>query len=227
MTAASSVSLLMRLALTAVALSAASCASLDSRFAIEISPSLPTERQTVSIVGALKDGRLDEDYWHTLQPALRPLGDGCDALFGERLQTRDPELYERVDQKSREDGVGDDLLRSLEPRALGQLVMVAYSAGKIPPKRAPRGQSGQRQRYSSLAGQHSGRGYHEMIARKNSLADDDPGLDLSLFFYSLATHATAAQISLHYTGQDPEEARRLLGDKLRAFFSDFRCVGWR
>jgi hypothetical protein len=66
-----------------------------------------------------------------------------------------------------------------------------------------------------------------MIARKNSLADDDPGLDLSLFFYSLATHASVAQISLHYTGQDPEEAKRLLGDKLRAFFSDFRCVGWR
>jgi hypothetical protein len=218
----------MRLALSAVALSAASCASLDSRFTIEISPLLPTERQTVSIVGALKDGRLDEDYWHTLQPALRPLGDGCDALFGDRLQTRDPELYERVDQKSREDGVGDDLFRALEPRAQGQLIMVAYSAGKIPPKRAPQGQAAKRQRYSSLAGQHSGRGYHEMIARKQrGLADDDPGLDLSLFFYSLATHANVAQISLHYTGQDAEEAKRLLGNKLRAFFSDFRCVGWR
>jgi hypothetical protein len=227
MTALSSIFSTMRLAWAATALLTASCASFDSRFTIEVSPALPPTRQTVSIVGALKNGRLDEDYWHTLQPALRPLGDGCDSLFGERLQARAPELYESVDAKSRDNGVDDELLHTLEPHALGQLVMVAYSAGQLPSRRTQRGPSAKQQRYPSLAGQHSGRGYHEMIAKKNARADDDPGLDLSLYFYSLAAHANVAQVSLHYTGQSVDEANRLLGDKLRALFSDFRCVGWR
>ena len=216
----------MRWLPVATTLLAASC-SLDSRFVVEISPSLPPTRQTVSIVGALKNGRLDDDYWRALQPSLRPLGDGCAPLFADALQTRDPDLYERVDQKSREDGVGDELLKSLEPHAQGDLMMVVYSAGQLPSKLAPRVKQ-PKQRYSSLAGQHSGRGYHEMIAKKRvSNDDDDPGLDLSLYFYSLTAHASVAQIGLHYTGQSVDEANRLLGDKLRGLFGDFRCVGWR
>lgn len=217
----------MRVSLAAMAMLAASCASFDSRFLVEISPSLPPTRQTVSIVGALKNGRLDDDYWRTLQPSLKPLGDGCQPLFVDALQTRDAALYDCLDQQSREDGVGDELLRSLEPRAEGGLIMVVYSAGQLPNKHAPRVKQ-PKQRYSSLAGQHSGRGYHEMIAKKRvSDGDDDPGLDLSLYFYSLTAHASVAQIGLHYTGQSVDEANQLLGDKLRSLFADFRCVGWR
>ncbi|HEX4460799.1 MAG TPA: hypothetical protein VIA18_22625 [Polyangia bacterium] len=217
----------MRLPWLAIPLVAVSCASFDSRFVVEISPSLPVARQTVSIVGALKNGRLDDDYWRALQPSLRPLGDGCQPLFVDALQTRDPDFYDRLDQKSREDGVGDDLLKTLEPRAQGDLIMVVYSAGQPPPKHDPRAKQ-PKQRYSSLAGQHSGRGYHELIAKKRPRDyDDDPGLDLSLYFWSRAQHASVAQISLHYTGQSVDEAQQLLGDKLRALFSDFRCAGWR
>lgn len=219
--------LFMRWPLLAMVLQVASCASLDSRFVVEISPSLPVKRQTVAIVGALKNGRLNDDYWRTLQPSLRPLGDGCEPLFVDALQTRDPDFYDRLDQNSREDGVGDDLLRSLEPRAQGDLIMVVYSAGQLPNRHDARAKQ-PKQRYSSLAGQHSGRGYHEMIAKKREgNGDDDPGLDLSLYFWSLATHASVATIALHYTGQSVDEAQQLLGDKLRALFPDFRCAGWR
>jgi hypothetical protein len=224
-----SMAMTIRTILAATALFAASCASFDSRFVIEVSPQLPLTSQTVSVLGALKDGRLDADYWRSVQPELgKTLGaGGCALLFDEALLARDEPLYNRIDQQSREDGVGDELLRSVEPHAQGQLVMVAYAAGKLPDPHAKRPSSQKQQRYSSLAGRHSGRGWHPLEANKRNAAAEDDGLDLSLYFYSVAAHASVAQISLHYTGQSVDEATRLLGDKLRATFPDFHCVGWR
>ena len=81
----------------------------------------------VSVFGVFRDGRMSVDSYGPiatpLSTALGALVDRCEPAFSERLQHENEELYASLDDDTRNNGITEQLLARLAPRAQGDLIL--------------------------------------------------------------------------------------------------------
>ena len=123
---------LPRFLVLAPALSCALCAcsgdaQLSSRFASDFAHA----PHTLAVLGVYKDGRMSSEAWEAVGPGLsRPFGATCDTGFAQ-LEAKNQPLSGAIDDYTRANGVGDDLLEQLAPAAQGDLILVVTVAGHV------------------------------------------------------------------------------------------------
>jgi hypothetical protein len=224
---------LPRLCLVLVAAAAISCgdeASVNVKYAQGFTP----HPATVSVLGIFRDGRMSVDAWGPLGPVLTTaLGApvSCDPAFGEPLLRKDADLYALIDDDTRQNGITEDLLTKLAPRAEGDLILTVTvhgsvanpnarpndtsqpSPGNAPP--VPRG---------GLGGPGKGnRGQHHEGAPRMAA---QKALELSASLYSIRLQKPVARLSMSYTGTSIEEAVRRFGTEVGTMMPGSTCRGW-
>src|ERR1700733_13741034 len=105
-----------------LALGTASCAD-DATVNVKYAHGYQPGPASVSVFGVFRDGRMSVDTWSALatpvSTALGALVDRCEPAYGERLQHENEELFSSLDDDTRNNGITEDMLAKLAPRAQG------------------------------------------------------------------------------------------------------------
>lgn len=199
------------------------CAASDAEFRVTRSPRFTPSG--VSVFGVFKSGRLRAEYWDEIGDAISPVlnAHSCESVFGERLESADPALFEKLDEDSKEGGITPELLERIAPRAMGGLILAMRVTGRLREEEhaqralalANRPPAGARSRPTPVAGKHA----------PDPVEDETFTLTLSLF--SLEAHDFVAEVSLRYTGQSVEQALSRFAERVRAELPDLTCMGWK
>jgi hypothetical protein len=202
----------------------------DAHFDVKTEPGL--QKQTVSVLGVFKEGRLSPEAWDDIGTKISPVfGKGqCPIGYDTKLVTDKPNLAEAVDDYTRANGVTDDLLDQLAPAAGGDSVLVITVAGR-PLKHKndtntqmapPTGM--QSQRNGQMRG---GRGGGALPPPSmGRMAVDTNAYEMSASLFSLRDHHSVALVSMGYGGESADEALAKFVEKLQKTFTGFPCVGW-
>jgi hypothetical protein len=197
------------------ALGAASCAD-GVQLRVQTSPEFAGGNATVSMLGVFHDGRMNVDSW---QKASSPVssalgGSDCAALFTDALQQGDPTLYSEIDTSTQSDGITDDLLAKLAPRAGGDLIVTVSIHGKT---RAATRQ--EMSRIPRAAVQQPGQAQPVRLVKQL--------LELSASVYSIKQGRSVARMSVVYPSTTFDHAIRRFSTELAAFMPGATCRPWR
>jgi hypothetical protein len=183
----------------------------------------------VSILGVFRDGRLSPETWLILgAPISAPLGGAplCDVGFGEKLQGVNPELYGRIDENVRSNGITDELLAQLAPKTDGELLVTVSVLGRVELARlaaeAPEAPSGVGARNAPVGGGHTRGRTRGGSGHKVAFS----GLELSASMFSVKLHRSVGRLSMRYSGTNLEEALRLFAVRLGAELPGATCRPW-
>jgi hypothetical protein len=212
-----------------LALAAASCAD-DASVSVKYAQGYTPARASVSVLGVFRDGRMSMDAWTPMGPLVSSaLGAGtaevCEPAYGERLQHQNEELFSSIDAEVRNDGITEDLLVKLAPRAQGDLILTITMHGAIAATEEKRPASGGRAPPPPMGGR--GRG-----ARGGNIREAPPRwtsgrpLELSASLFSVSKRQQVARLSLTYTGTSVEEATRRFATEVGAMIPGGSCKGW-
>jgi hypothetical protein len=193
------------------------CAYPDAQIHVEAPPGFERERQTISVFGVFRDGRVRPEAWDELAPQLGL--SACTAVFGERLRAEDPELFARSDETTKEEGISSAVMAGVAPRAEGRLIVALSIGGQLrTEKRATSAASSINSR-SSRGGRLGPHVRHDPA--------DDSALELGASLYSVEQHAIVARIDVRYTGASEDDALKILREKMQALLPSATCAGWR
>jgi hypothetical protein len=179
---------------------------------------------TISFLGLFKDGRVNAEAWDPVNEAIdRHLhGYPCAPLYSNDLTAKNPDLAAAIDDFTRANGVGDELLDKLAPMAKGDLIGIVVMAGQppqvidsgaMPPVEA----SGNSQRRGRMGGTRGG---------SRGPVTDHNAFELSVSLYSIKTHKAVGQISMSYTGKTVEDALARFRERFAAETAGSSCSGW-
>jgi hypothetical protein len=213
-----------------LAAATASClddASVDVKFAQGFTPA----RATVSVLGVFRDGRMSTEAWGPIGPSLSASLGGqstCEAAYGDRLQQENQELYASIDADVRANGITDDLLTKLAPRAEGELILTISIHGSTPAATVETEQPAQG---SAMPGPMRGGG---TAGRARAGQRQGPlrtrvgpkGLELSASLFSVRLHQSVARVRVIYTGASVEEAVQRFVAALGTAVPGSTCRGW-
>jgi hypothetical protein len=102
-------------------------------FKTDYTPEFVKGRHRVSVLGVFKDGRMDFESWDALSTALSASFEGgrCAAGYSSDFVSGHGQLAAAIDDVTRADGLGDELLTQLSPAATGDLMIVFTVAGHV------------------------------------------------------------------------------------------------
>ena len=211
---------------------AAGCS--DASFRVRMPEGFHEAHRTVSVIGVYREGRLSPDYFEQIAPTIAgALGQGCEQGYGETLKSANPDLYEELDQESRQDGVTDDVLARLSPGALGDTLMVIQLYGPIGPPAKHKTRAGTAAPLPSTPAPYS-RGAGTMSGRNPAPATEDPrggsstqDVQIAATLYSRNDHTFIGEVALTYNGKDVDSALRRFGQRLSTEMSGAKCAGWK
>jgi hypothetical protein len=208
----------------------------DSDTAIPVSVKFVSDfaphRQSVSVLGVYRDGRMSADAWDLLaEDVSSALGAvRCDAAYDAWTRS-DPALAAAVDDVARADGPTDALLAEIAPAASGELIVVVSMNGQV--RQRQTGDAGAAQSSAPAAGGLQASGRRARGARRRSgqspadAETESNMLELTATFYSVRQQRSVAQMELHYAGESLNEAATVFGRKLAQVIPSAHCVGWR
>jgi hypothetical protein len=223
---------LLTLPLLLVSLATASCAD-DAAVSVKYAQGYTPGPAAVSVLGVYRDGRMSIDTWNALatpvSTALGALVDRCEPAFGERLQHENEDLFAALDSDTRNDGITEELLAKIAPRAQGDLVLTIIVHGQIGDtardKRSPTPTAGRTPGAAApMRGGRGGRG-----GQTRDVAPYAPGpkpLELSASLYSIRRKQPVARLTVAYTGSSADDAIRRFSTEIGAMIPGSSCKGW-
>ena len=216
-----------------VLVTAVGCDDGGAHFTTQFASDFIPVRQTVSVLGVYKDGRMSSDGWQALAPRMAPaLGAAhCDAGY-EMLAPTYGVLAEAIDEYAQADGPTDDLLAQLAPAAKGELVLVLTFAGNLPQRAGDAGAPGSVATPSSMGGRGGGRmggtrgGGRMRGSPRPEGSNDTDLLDISASLFSVSQARSVALVAMQYTGISIDDAIAKFAARLAESFRGLTCVGW-
>jgi hypothetical protein len=207
-----------------VASLAASC-SEAAQVEVKMAPTYAPGPNAVSIFGVFRDGRMSPESWAPIGATLsKALGSqACPVGFDDDLAQDQPEIFAKIDEEVRAEGITEELLARLAPKAEGDLILTISIHGRaaLPtaeteqqpsrskrPPRAPR--PGMARRTRPASSQQGGR-----------------GLELLASFYSVRQGRSIARVNVRVVGSNVDEALHKLADEVRAVVPNGSCKGFR
>ena len=216
------------------------CGGPASQLRVEAAPDFKPGARTLSVLGVFRDGRMSEETWTEIGPRFAAaLGSSaCGSAYGSDLLQARPELYEAIEDYTKNEGITDALLGQLAPAATGDIIVLLIMNGRIAPANAaststahhphstkhatataqasPSGGSGS----GGGGGRHRGHGRHSGSQQNSGdvpRAQSDLGdvLELSAVLYSVPQHQSVAAIDMRYTGTKLDEALAALNAELQ------------
>jgi len=216
------------LGLLLAAAATASCSD-DASVTVKYVQGFTPGRASVSVFGVFRDGRMSADSWGPLSvPLSASLGgsEPCEPGFGPKLHQVDDDLYTSIDTDVRDNGITEELLTKLAPKAEGDLIlaisihgsiaaqtpneMTQTSPGNAPP--VPHGGLG--------GGRRGGHRGPPLVAGRH-------GLELSASLFSIPLHQLVARLSMTYEGAKAEDALRRFATEVGAMMPGATCRGWK
>ena len=211
--------------------------------------------EAVAVFGIFRNGRLSPESWEQFGAALSaPFSPkACEAAYTADLVSANPELTAAVDDYAKENGVADELLDRFAPAAKGDTIMVINMTGQPARPSADAGVAktakpasaqsspGQGNYGGAGDGPNGGRGMGRggggfgrggFGGRRPPPAADEHAKpkrgvwEISASFFSVRLHHFVSEVSMTYSGQDPEGALRAFADKLGAEIPGVPCRGW-
>lgn len=225
----------MRARLLGLALAAAGCAGEGTQLRAEVSPSFHPAGADLSVVGVYRDGRMNDKSWDEVGPQILAAlaGAPCEVGFGERLETEQPEVYSKLDQATRDDGLSAETLAAIAPRAKGRylLVLQVYdrplrSEGKRSPSPSPAPSQGMRGG-GRRGGGGGGRGFRGGGAAPSGASEEAQPFSAELSVFSIEAHDLVARVSIDDLHDTTDEALAKLAAKVREVLPGAACVGWK
>jgi hypothetical protein len=206
---------------------AVGCDEGDAHFTVNFASDFSPARNTVSVLGVYKDGRMSASGWEALAPRFEPAlgGAHCEAGYN-TLASSDGVLAGAIDDYARAEGPTDDLLALISPAARGDLILVVTFAGELPQRAADAGA----QRSAPTTPSPGGRGRRARgqtagrTPNQSSVATDL--LDVSASLYSVAEWRSIALVAMQYSGASLDEATTKFAAKLSQSLPGLLCVGW-
>jgi hypothetical protein len=204
------------------------CASEDAHFEVQSAPEFKGQGVSLSVFGVFRDGRMSLDAWEQLGPKLSPsFGSGmCDVAYGKRLLESNGAAAREIDDEARENGVTDDLLARIGPRAKGETILVLTVAGEVAgaqdagaPQRPPPGPSMRSQA-------RGGRRGRRMSSTPPSQRTERSSFEMSASLFSVRLGRPIAIVSLTYSGSSQSEALEKFRRELEKTFPHAVCAGW-
>jgi hypothetical protein len=209
----------------AIGLAGSLVACSSAQFEVKHDPEFNGERATVSVLGVFQAGRMNAESWNELRTPVGTLLGRCDAAYGDDLHNAEPTLFTIVEESTRANGVTEDLLAQMAPRANGDTIMVLSLRGRIATAKvtaadAPPGAPAATpsKRGGGPQGQHPRT--HGRLAEINEF-----GMAATIF--SVRLHRSVARLNMTYTGTDHEEAVRSFVEKLGTILPGATCRGWK
>lgn len=215
----------------------------DYTYKTDFTPEFVKGRHRVSVLGVFKDGRMDFESWDALSSALSASFDGgkCSAGYSSDFVSGHGALAAAVDDVTRSDGLGDDLLTQLAPAAQGDLMVVFTVAGRVEKAHIDIRQAGGAQATNTPGGGGMGPGGGQGGAggaagaagarlpvghRGKQTSTNYAALDLSATLFSVSSHSTVGVIQLEYTGENANDAVAQFAAKVRATIPGSTCETW-
>jgi hypothetical protein len=205
------------------ALALTSCA--DDSISVKYAADYQRTPAKISFVGLFKDGRVNAEAWDGVNEAIdRHLhGYPCAPLFSNDLTAKNPDFAGALDDFTRANGVGDELLDKLAPMAKGDLVAVVVMAGQ-PPQLID---GGVLPAVEPVGGRTGGMGGRRGVARgSRGPVTDHNVFELAVSLYSVKTHKSVGQIAMSYTGRSVEDALAKFSQRFAAETAGSSCTGW-
>jgi hypothetical protein len=205
----------------------ASCAE-GASVNVKTAPGFTPGPATVSVLGVFRDGRMSTDAWTPLGPplstALGQVADLCEVAYGERLQQEQPDLYTFLEEDTRMNGITEDMLVKLAPKAEGELILTVTIHGRIiqaapdhddmPPQSAP--------------ALRPGAGRTRPGVRASASRGVAPGgLQFAASLFSVPKQKSVARLNMSYTGTSVEDAFRRFAAELSTVVPGGTCRGWK
>ena len=200
---------------------ALSCGGPGARVVVRHAEPRPTEGSTLSILGVVKEGRMDQDAWRPLASEVlrdRDLSP-CEVGYGKLLHATNPEAFQVVTQEVDAVGMGEEVLEMIAPAALGDFILVF-------------------QLYDRLSGKKGSNIEHPLLAHGGGpepttsdvpsrvMPERAPAFELSAALFSVRAHHVVVHVSMRYTGPDIAHAVEDFGHKLDAAIPAMACRGW-
>jgi hypothetical protein len=207
-------------------------AQLSSRFA----SGFPHAQHTLAVLGVYKDGRMSSEAWEAVGPRLSlPFGATCDTGYAQ-LESKNQLLSGAIDDYTRANGVGDDLLEQLAPAAQGDLILVVTVAGHVGSKgtnlpdtstmaTGTPGIGSSKYRTGSSIGSPMGPAPRSSGGMRRPL-DTSSAFEMSASLYSVAEKKSVGVVTLEYDGKSVEDAVARLAQRLGQELPGSRCGGW-
>jgi hypothetical protein len=208
-------------------------AQLSSRFA----SGFPHAQHTLAVLGVYKEGRMSSEAWEAVGPGLsRPFGATCDTGYAQ-LESKNQPLSGAIDDYTRANGVGDDLLEQLAPAAQGDLILVVTVAGHVGSKgpnlpdtstmtTGTPGIGSSKYRTGSSIGSPVGGGMGRGSGAMRKPLDQSSAFEMSASLYSVADKKSVGIVTLEYDGKSVEDAVSRLAERLGKELPGSRCGGW-
>ncbi len=211
-----------------LALACASCDDIASSVSVKTAPGFTPGPATVSVLGIFRDGRMNSEAWTPLGPPLSAvlgqMADLCDVGYSDRLQQADPDLYTFLEEDTRMNGITEDMLAKMAPKAEGDLVLMVTIHGRIvqgaathdemPPQSSP--------------ALRPGAGARRPGARRSPSRGVAPGgLQLSATFFSASQQKSVARMNMSYSGTSVDEAFRRFAAEISKLVPGGTCRGWK
>jgi hypothetical protein len=207
-------------------------AQLSSRFA----SGFAHPAHTLAVLGVYKDGRMSSEAWDQVGPGLsRPFGATCDQGFAQ-LELKNQPLSGVVDDYTRANGVGDDLLEQLAPAAQGDIIVVVTVAGHVGSKgpnmpdtstlsSGTPGIGSSKYRTGSSIGSPMGPSGRSSGGMRRPI-DTTSAFEMTASLYSVADKKSVGVVTLEYDGKSVEDAVARLAERLGVELPGSRCGGW-
>ncbi len=214
-------------ALCWIAVAGASCAYEGAEFTIDRSAELLSAHNTISVFGVYRDGRMDPEYWRDLGPRLAGLFGPrtCELLVDERLHAEEPDLFTKIDEDTKQNGVSSELLGQVAARATGASIIAIQLSGHPPThQRASSTASGRSSTGPSRGGRGGGR-RGGPAPREDPV--DDNAFDVFVSLFSVQTHQIVLSFTMQYTGTTVDDAIKKFATRLGVELPGSSCVGWK
>jgi hypothetical protein len=207
-------------------------AQLSSRFASGFAHA----PHTLAVLGVYKDGRMSSEAWEQVGPGLsRPFGETCATGFAQ-LESSNQPLSGAIDDYTRANGVGDDLLEQLAPAAQGDLILVVTVAGRVGSKgpnlpdtstmaTGTPGIGSSKYRTGSAIGGPVGPSGRSSGGMRRPL-DTTSAFEMTASLYSVADKKSVGVVTLEYDGKSVDDAVARLAQRLGTELPGSKCGGW-
>ena len=200
-----------------------SCA--DENISVKYAADYQRAPAKISFVGLFKDGRVNAEAWDPVNEVIdRHLhGYPCAPLFSNDLTAKNPDFASALDDFTRANGVGDELLDKLAPMAKGDLIAVVVMAGQ-PPQVIDAGAAPS----AELPGTGNGRHNAARGTRggQRGPVTDHNVFELAVSLYSVKTHKSVGQVAMSYVGKSVDDALARFAQRFAAETAGSTCVGW-
>ncbi len=226
----------------AITLASASCSDGGASFDVRYAPGFTQGPTTLSVLGVFQGGRMSPEAWAQIGPPLSAaLGQRkCEAAYGEEMQREDPQSFADLEDYTMNNGVTEDLLERLAPRASGEMILAisvhgrsvaSIRAGGIDPRLAATAQQPlpgsrlQTGRVSGTTGRVPGQGSGVMLP--NQPPEPESGeIEIAASLFSVRLHRPVARLTMLYSGPSAEDAINKFAKRLGAELPGSTCRGW-